>query len=93
MGEKGKKQFMENMFKWWVQKLRGIILINFRLIKSRFYYVRDQTLQIQWFLDFWDLCKPLFIDFITLFIDKLVTWYLGIIIKIIFGWLTLLSAN
>ena len=40
-------------------KAPGITLVNFGLIKSRFYYyVRDQNLKIPWFLDVWTCRNP-----------------------------------
>ena len=41
-----------------VQKLRGIILIDFGLIKSWFHYVRDQNLTFPGFLEFWTPGTP-----------------------------------
>ena len=35
-------------------------MINFGLIKSRFYYVRGQNLTVPWFLDFWTPGAPYF---------------------------------
>ena len=44
----------------WIIGLKApeIILINFGLISSWFYYVKDHNLSFPWFLDFWPSVDP-----------------------------------